>query len=107
MSWLQRLDQREARRLAKSLATGARETGQLAQNHVVQFAGGAKALAEPRLHDAADFLNREGAAMARAALQQAGRAARAVKADPVPAIVGTVGLAMLARLVLGRRRRRP
>jgi hypothetical protein len=31
------------------------------------------------------------------------RTTRAVKADPVPTIVGVIGLALLANLVLGRR----
>lgn len=104
MAWLERIDEREARRVAKALAAGATETRDLAQDHLAQFAHQARAIAEPRLHDAADYLRHEGTAVAKVAAHQAARASRAVKADPVPAIVGVVGLALLASLVLGRRR---
>jgi ElaB/YqjD/DUF883 family membrane-anchored ribosome-binding protein len=104
MSWLERIDEREARRVAKGLAAGAMETRELAQDHLAHFARQARSLAEPRLHDAADYLRHEGVAVAKAAAHQAGRASRAVKADPVPALVGVIGLALLASLLLGRRR---
>jgi ElaB/YqjD/DUF883 family membrane-anchored ribosome-binding protein len=104
MSWLDRIDEREARRVAKAIAAGAMETRDLAEDHLSQFAKQARAVAEPRLHEAADFVRHEGTAVARAAAQHAVRASRAVKADPLPTIVGIVGLALLASLVLGRRR---
>jgi hypothetical protein len=104
MSWLDRIDEREARRVAKAIAAGAMETRDLAEDHLAQFAKQARAVAEPRLHEAADFVRHEGTAVARAAAQRAARASRAVKADPLPTIVGIVGLALLASLVLGRRR---
>lgn len=104
MSWLERIDEREARRVAKAIAAGALETRDLAQDHLSQFAEQARAIAEPRLHDAADYLRQEGKAVAKVAAHQAARASRAVKADPLPTIVGVVGLALLASLVLGRRR---
>jgi len=104
MSWLDRIDEKEARRVAKAIAAGAAETRDLAEDHLTQFAQQARAIAESRLHEAADFVRHEGTAVARAAARQASRAGRAVRADPVPAIVGLVGLALLASLVLGRRR---
>jgi ElaB/YqjD/DUF883 family membrane-anchored ribosome-binding protein len=104
MTWLDRIDEHEARRVAKSLAAGAMETRDYAQDHLSQFAKQARAVAEPRLHDAAEYLRHEGAVVARAAAHQAGRATRAVRADPVPTIVGVVGLALLASLLLSRRR---
>lgn len=104
MSWLERIDERDARRFARSLATTAGETRDLAQDHISKFAKEARAIAEPRLHDAADYLKHEGAIVAQSAARQAARASRAVKADPVPAIVGVVGIALLASLLLGRRR---
>ena len=104
MSWLDRIDERQARRVAQAMAAGAKETRNLAEDHLTQFAQQARAIAEPRLHDAAEFVRHEGSAVAKAAAQQAARASRAVKADPVPTIVGVVGLALLASLVLGRRR---
>jgi hypothetical protein len=104
MSWLERIDQREARRAAKAIAAGALEVRDRAQDQVAQIAEQARAAAEPRLHEAADFVRQEGRAVARLAAHQAARAGRAVKADPVPVIVGVVGLALLARLLMGRRR---
>ena len=104
MSWLERIDEREARRVAKAIAAGAMQTRDLAEDHLTHFAKQARAIAEPRWHDAADFVRHEGTAVARAAAHQAARASRAVRADPIPTIVGVVGLALLASLVLGRRR---
>lgn len=104
MTWLEHMDEREARRIAKAVAAGALETRDLAQDHLTQFARQARAIAEPRLHDAADFVRQEGTAVAKVAAHQAARAGRAVRADPLPAIVGLVGLALLASLLLGRRR---
>lgn len=104
MSWLEHIDEREASRVAKAIGAGAREARELAQDHLSQFAGQARSIAEPRLHEAADYLRHEGKAVAKVAAHQAARASRAVRADPLPAIVGVVGLALLASLVLGRRR---
>jgi hypothetical protein len=104
MSWLERIDEREARRVAKAIAAGALETRDLAEDHLTQFAKQARAIAEPRLHEAADYIRQEGTAVAKAAARQASRATRAAKADPLPVIVGVVGVALLASLVLGRRR---
>jgi hypothetical protein len=104
MSWLERIDEREARRVAKAIAAGALETRDLAEDHLTQFAKQARAIAEPRLHEAADYIRHEGTAVAKAAARQASRATRAAKADPLPVIVGVVGVALLASLVLGRRR---
>lgn len=104
MSWLDRIDERQARRVAKAIAAGAMETRDLAEDHLTQFAQQARAIAEPRLHEAAEFVRHEGSAVAKAAARQATRASRAVRADPLPTIVGVVGLALLASLVFGRRR---
>jgi hypothetical protein len=104
MSWLERIDERDARRVAKAIAAGALETRDLAQDHLTQFAEQARAVAEPRLHEAADYLRHEGKVVARAAAHQAARVGRAAKADPVPVIIGVVGVALLASLLLGRRR---
>lgn len=104
MAWHEHIDEREARRVGKALTATAVQTRDLAQDHLAQFAHQARAVAEPRLHEAADYLRHEGTAVAKAAAHQAARASRAVKADPLPAIVGVVGLALLASLILGRRR---
>jgi hypothetical protein len=52
----------------------------------------------------ADYGRRESTVAAQAAAYHAARAGRAVRADPMPLIVGAVGLALLTSLVLGRRR---
>ena len=104
MSWLERIDEREARRAARAIAAGALEMRDRAQDQVTQITEQARVAAEPRLHEAADFIRQEGRAVARIAAHQAARAGRAVRADPVPVIVGVVGIALLASLVMGRRR---
>jgi ElaB/YqjD/DUF883 family membrane-anchored ribosome-binding protein len=104
MAWLDRIDEREARRIGRTLRTTALDTRDLAQDHLTDFARQARRIAEPVLHQASDYARHEGAVVAKAAAQQAMRAGRAVKADPVPAIVGAVGLALLASLFIGRRR---
>lgn len=104
MSWLERIDERDARRIANHIAAGARETRSLAHDHLSQFAEQARSIAEPRIHETIDYLRHEGKAVSQAAAHQAARAGRAVKADPLPTIVGVVGIALLASLVLGRRR---
>lgn len=104
MSWLERIDEREARRIGRTLQAGAVQTRALAEDHFGQFARQTRAIAEPVLHQAADYARHEGAVLAKAATRQAARAGRAVKADPVPAIVGAVGIALLANLIFNRRR---
>lgn len=52
----------------------------------------------------ADYGRHEGTVMAQAAAVQAARAGRAVRADPVPIVVGAIGVALLANLLLSRRR---
>ena len=135
MAWLERLDDRNARRLGRQVQRNVVEAGHLAQDHLSEFAGQAGALAGRTVrqvsdygrHEGADLLRdraqrfardagevageladygrREGALLAEAAAVQATRVTRAVKADPVPVIVGAVGIALFASLVFGRRRR--
>ena len=104
MSWLDRIDEREARRFGRALQTSAVQTRDVAEDHLTQLARQTRALAAPVLHQAGDYARHEGAELARIAGKQAMRAGRAVKADPVPAVVGAIGLALLASLVIGRRR---
>jgi hypothetical protein len=151
MPWLERLNDRNARKLAHVLRHNAVEAGQLAQDHWQDFARDAGAIAGRAAHEVADYGRqhgahllreqtqryagvadqahdvgtrarryahvageaagelvdygrREGAALAGAAAAQATRVGRAVRADPVPIIVGAIGLALFANLLFGRRR---
>lgn len=104
MTWLDRIDETEARRLVRALNKSAARTGDAAQDHLQDFARHAKAIAEPALQQAVEFAREEGGMVAQAAAKQAARLGRAAKADPVPIVVGLVGAALLASLVFGRRR---
>lgn len=164
MSWLERLNDRNTRRLARDLGTQARSVGNLAQDHLARFADEAGEIAGSAARqvadygrsqgaefarntlrryarragqlaadaadygrtdgadiardtvrryahragelasDAIDYGRQEGTLLAQAAAVQALRAGRAVKADPVPIIVGAVGVALFANLLFGRRR---
>ena len=133
MPWLERLNDRQTRRLATDLRHSAVQTRDLAQEHFAGFARDAGRIANRTAHQVADYGRHEGADFARdtarhyaeragelagqvanygrhegailaqAAATQALRVGRAAKADPVPVIVGAVGLALLASLLLGRR----
>ncbi len=160
MTWLERLNDRDTRRLGRSLQRNAAEIRGAAQDHLTQFAHRANDVASRTAHQVAsygrhegadavrsyasragdiagqvahygqhegadlvrqraehyadrageiahqvaDYGRQEGAVLAQAAAVQALRAGRAVKADPVPLVVGVIGLALLANLLLGRRR---
>lgn len=55
-------------------------------------------------HDLGEAVVRQGGALARELGHQAMKAGRAVQHDPVPALVATIGIACLARLMIGRLR---
>lgn len=156
MPWLERLNDRNARKLAHVLRHNAAEAGELAQDRWQDFARSAGAIAGRTAHDVADYGRQHGAevlreqaqryaglaqerthdlrdhmrdrarryahaageaagelvdygrhesaVLAEAAAVQARRVGRAVKADPVPVIVGAIGIALVANLLFGRRR---
>ena len=152
MAWLERLNDHNARRLSRDLRRNAYEAGQLAQDHLQDFAREAGSIANRTVrqvtdygrHDGADLVRerarhysglaqdradelsgrarryahvagdgagqlatygrREGEILADAAAARALRVSRAVKADPVPVIVGAIGVALVANLLFGRRR---
>jgi hypothetical protein len=105
MTWLEPIDQREARRFALAVrdqASGARED---LSEHVASLSRHLRDLVEPRLKEAREVVRHEAPIIADAALRQAARMARRAKRDPVPVVVGAVGVALLASLVFSRRRR--
>jgi hypothetical protein len=134
MSWLERLNDRQTRRLARDLRSHAIQTRDLAQDQLQEFSEQARDIARSAAHQVVDYgrgqggdlIRRrageyahragevarqiaeygrsEGAVLAQAAAVQAARAGRAVKADPMPVIVGTIGAVLLASLLFGRRR---
>lgn len=152
MAWLERLNDRNARRLSRDLRQNAYEAGHLAQEHLQDFARDAGTIANRTVQQVADYGRHEGADLVRdrahryadiaqdraqelserarryaqlaggvagqlanygrreteiladAATAQALRVGRAVKADPLPVIVGAIGLALAANLLFGRRR---
>ena len=104
MPWLDRLNDRQTRRFTRDLQHQALATRDLAQDHLQQFGREARHVAGHAAHQVADYGRHEGAILAQAAAVQALRAGRAMKADPIPAIVGAIGIALLASLVFGRGR---
>ncbi len=55
-------------------------------------------------HDVGDQLWHQGEIVARQLSRQAKKAGKAVKEDPVPAIVAVAGFALFLNLILGRKR---
>ena len=79
----------------------------IGQDRAQEFSGRARGdarLAGDGANDLARYGRHEGAVLADAATAQALRVSRAVKADPVPAIVGAIGIARVVNLLFGRRR---
>jgi len=135
MPWLERLNDRQTRRLTRNLKSYAVQTRDLAQDHLSDFGDQARGLAKTAAHQIVDYGREqggdlvrrqaghyahragevagqiaeygrnEGAVLAQAAAVQAMRAGRAVKAELRPVIVGTVGAVLLANLLFGRKRR--
>ena len=122
MAWMERLAEKEARRLgeragsitSKQLASLQRQVAELGAQlghsshdarHAGQaFAHSARHLASDAASEFGHFARHEGAVVAREAARQALRAGRAVKADPMPTVVALIGVAMIARLLVPSRR---
>ena len=112
MAWLEPpINESDVRRLALSArnnATNVRDDvmDQLASlaQQTRELAKHTKDVVEPRYQQARDIVRREAPVIADAALHQALRAAKAARRDPVPVVVGAVGVVLLASLLLGRRR---
>ena len=111
-----------ARRLARdTLDSGRREAADLAYRtgdtvtRLAEQAGQsgaqlARQAAQHVAHDAAEIAGEvarlgreEGLILAEATLRQATRLGRAMRKDPLPYIVGTIGLVLIANLALKRR----
>lgn len=103
MPWLDRIKQREVRRLARNVRHTVIEARDRAEDYAQRVAHQTSAVAGRAAHQFADYGRHEGAIIASVAAQQAGRAGRAIKADPVPVIVGAIGVALLVNLVFCRR----
>jgi len=104
MTWLEPIDQREARRFALAVRDRVNSRREDVSDQLASLARHTRDAVEPRLRHARDVVRHEAPIVADAALKQATRMARAARRDPVPVVVGAVGLVLLASLVLGRRR---
>lgn len=104
MSFLDTLTPRDTRRLVKMLQDESAHLGHGVASGFDSVAERVREFAEPTLRSAQRTLRREAPVVANAAMHQAARLARSAKADPVPVVVGAVGLVLLASLVFGRRR---
>jgi hypothetical protein len=96
----------QPRRLADTVAANARTARRLAREHFDALAHDAGDLASDTTRQLARYGRQEGAILAAAAARQVGRAKTAVKADPMPYVVGAVGLVLLTSLLRGRKLRR-
>lgn len=104
MNWPEPINDRAARRFVADMrhhSDAAR--GEIA-GQASDLARHAREAVEPGLRRVGAFARREGPAVAHAALATAGRMASAARRDPVPVMVGAIGLVLVASLVFGRRR---
>ncbi len=104
MSWLEPFDDRAARRFVGDVRHRAEATRDDLAEHATDFARHAREAVEPHLRKAGDIVRREAPVVADAALRQATRMAKAARRDPVPVMVGAIGIALIASLIFGRRR---
>jgi hypothetical protein len=122
MSWLERTAEREARRIGSrageitlhQVQSLMRRVADLAdqvehgrrgvRSASTNFARSAGDYAGEAVHQLGRLAQHETMNAARFAGHQTARAGRAFRADPMPAIVGIIGVAMLARLLTPRRR---
>jgi vacuolar-type H+-ATPase subunit H len=104
MTWLEPIDKKDARRLALAVREHASDAREDLAERVASLSRHLRDVVEPRLEEARELVKHEAPIIADAALRQATRVAGRAKADPVPFVVGAVGVVLLASLLLGRRR---
>lgn len=105
MSLMDAFDSRELRHRALALRNQAEDASGDILDRAGHVVGSLRKVAEPALHKAADVAIHEGGALARYASRRAMRAGRAVRADPMPALIGAVGIALIATMIFSRRGR--
>ncbi|MEO6394663.1 MAG: hypothetical protein ABIO40_01975 [Devosia sp.] len=121
MAWLERVAERQGATLAhraseisshqiaalqdqiSDIARHLRASRHDLQSSGSEFAHAAGRFAGEAAQQFAGLARHEGSVAARIAAKQAVKAGRAIKADPMPAIVGLVGVALLVRLFSGHR----
>ena len=101
------LSDHSQRQLSRQVSSLARDAGNISE-HLARFSADARRDAGHLAHDLADEAWQQGAVAAKALGQQALRAGKALRRDPVPVAVAVVGLACFLSLVLasGRATRR-
>lgn len=102
------LSDHSQRQLSRQVSSLARDAGHIS-DLLARFSADARRDAGHLAHDLADEAWQQGAVAAKALGQQALRVGKAVRRDPVPAVVAVAGLACLLSLILasgraGRRR---
>jgi hypothetical protein len=105
MSLMDAFDSRDLRHRALALRNQAEDAGGDLLDRAGHAVGSLRKVAEPALHKAADMAVHEGGALARYASRRALRAGRAVRDDPMPALIGAVGIALIATMIFSRRGR--
>ena len=104
MAWLEPIDEREVRRFTEAMRERAVDKRDDVAEQLAALAHHTREVIEPRLREVGELMRREAPVVAEAAKRQAAHMARAAKADPVPLVVGVIGLALVANLIFGRRR---
>lgn len=105
MTFLDAFDRRDLKHRALALRDQADDLRNHGGDIVSRAIADLQKAAVPALHRAADVAGHEGKALAAYAGRRAQRAGRMVRADPMPALVGVVGLALVATVLLSHRRR--
>lgn len=105
MSLMDAFDSRELRHRARALRHQAEDAGGDILDRAGHVVSSLRKVAEPALHRAADVALHEGGELARHASRSAMRAGRAVRSDPMPTLVGVIGIALIATMIFSRRGR--